>query len=405
MSEVAWRGPGLPPLDPLEVHSGMITGPRRAPLPPPDEPLAATDARGALEELLLPAVSRPPCMVAFSGGRDSSAILSVCAHVARRHGLPAPVPITLRYEDHPRTWESEWQELMLGHLGLSDWQVLTIGTELDVLGPTAREALSRHGLYWPGNAHTTIPMLRAAGAGSLVTGNGGDETFSYLVRRVKPSVRRALRALPPRQAAFYVPLLLLPESVRTRIVYRRGIRLPWLRPGARREVVRRFLAASRAPKGAPLDELRKLHASRFIELGRGVQTAFERDTGARLFEPFLDLRFLEAAAESSPPGGFGSRAEALEAFFGDLMPPEVTRRGTKAMFTEALWGPESRAFAREWKGDGLDAALVDAVELKRVWARPKPDLRSVTPLQAAWLAANPPPAGPFPVPDSNQSRT
>jgi asparagine synthase (glutamine-hydrolysing) len=277
---------------------------------------------------------------------------------------------------------------MLGHLGLSDWQVLTIRSELDALGPTARGALSKHGLYWPGNAHTTIPMLRAAGVGSLVTGNGGDETFSYLVRRVKPSIRRAVRALPPRQAVVYVPLLLLPESARTRLVFRRGIRLPWLRPGARREVVRRFVAASLEPKGTPRDELRKLHASRLIEVGRGVQTRFERDTGAKLFEPFLDLRFLEAAAASTPSGGFASRGAALEAFFGDLMPPEITRRGTKASFTEALWGPDSRAFAEAWDGSGLDSTLVDATELRRAWARPKPDLRSVTPLQAAWLASN-----------------
>jgi asparagine synthase (glutamine-hydrolysing) len=231
-------------------------------------------------------------------------------------------------------------------------------------------------------------MLRAAGVGSLVTGNGGDETFSYLVRRVKPSIRRAVRALPPRQAVVYVPLLLLPESARTRLVFRRGIRLPWLRPGARREVVRRFVAASLEPKGTPLDELRKLHASRLIEIGRGVQTTFERDSGARLFEPFLDIRFLEAAAASTPPGGFASRGAALEAFFGDLMPPEITRRGTKASFTEALWGPDSRAFAEAWDGSGLDSTLVDATELRRAWARPKPDLRSVTPLQAAWLASN-----------------
>ena len=152
----------LPTLDPLEMHSGVIVGDRRSPPEPDLDPLRASDVLGALEELLLPALTRPPCMVAFSGGRDSSVLLAVATHVARRHGLDDPIPLTRRYPDHPRTNEDEWQELTVRHLGLTNWEILQIRSEVEALGPVAREALRRHGLHWPGNAHGMNVFLRAA---------------------------------------------------------------------------------------------------------------------------------------------------------------------------------------------------------------------------------------------------
>jgi hypothetical protein len=48
-------------------------------------------ARGVLEELISPALERPPCVIGFSGGRDSSSLLALATHLARREGLPMPV--------------------------------------------------------------------------------------------------------------------------------------------------------------------------------------------------------------------------------------------------------------------------------------------------------------------------
>ena len=73
-------------------------------------------------------------------------------------------------------------------------------------------------------------------------------------------------------------------------------------------------------------------------------------------------------------------------FFGDLLPLEMTQRTTKAVFTESAWGPDSRDFAKRWDGSGLDPALVDPDLLRRQWQLPKPDMRSATAIQAAWLA-------------------
>src|SRR5687768_13796753 len=54
-------------------------------------------AREALEQAVLVGLMRPPCVVSFSGGRDSSAVLAIAAHVARREGLPLPIPVSLRF--------------------------------------------------------------------------------------------------------------------------------------------------------------------------------------------------------------------------------------------------------------------------------------------------------------------
>lgn len=51
-------------------------------------------ARRHLKEAVLEAVLRSPCVVAFFGGCDLSAILCVPTHVARREGLSDPVPGT-----------------------------------------------------------------------------------------------------------------------------------------------------------------------------------------------------------------------------------------------------------------------------------------------------------------------
>ncbi len=101
-------GPAVPvataasadPLRPtsLEIASCSVTGSHRedatgagAPGPRVPAPPAPT-AREAIERAVLPALQRQPCLVAFSGGRDSSAVLAVAALVARRPGWRSPSP-------------------------------------------------------------------------------------------------------------------------------------------------------------------------------------------------------------------------------------------------------------------------------------------------------------------------
>ena len=378
-------GPGLPPLDDLEIHAGMPLGMRRTPGPElPAEP--DPDPRAALDRLLLDALSAGPCHVAFSGGRDSSVILAAATAVARREGLPDPVPLTERFPHHPMTHETEWQELVVRHLGLQDWVTVEVGDELDALGDLATRLLRRYGPYLPAPAHNMAFVAGKAGSGTLLTGTGGDEIFtSWLYHR--PPVRHVLTARPRRRVPLRLVFHGLPARVRHQVDLRRDTtaRLPWLRPGAQRDAERRLHAGW--PYLRTLDEgLRYMFATRGFELTRAALTTFAADAGVRLVEPFWEPASALSVARASPRRGYRTRDEALEALFADLLPPQVLRRSTKAIFTQAAVGPRTRAFAETWDGRGVDHDLVDAETLRAEWLKPVPDARSRCALQHAWLA-------------------
>jgi hypothetical protein len=365
----------------------MVFGSRRSPvsLAAEDDAPASTPWQ-VLERLLVPALTRTPCLVAFSGGRDSSAVLAAATRVAREHGLDDPVPVTLRYQDHPRTWEDEWQETTIRHLELAEWHKLAISTELDAVGPVAGPLLERHGLFWPPNAHAMTPLLRQTRGGTLVTGNGGDEVFTpWALRRV--SLIRRGRLLPGRHDVVYVGLSLLPERLRVALWrLRRQPRLRWLSPEGLRRVQALWAVRSASFDRSWASALEGLLASRYLELALSVFEAQAHDARAALAHPFLEPAFVRAIGRTTPREGPTSRAAALRRLVGDLLPEVVLTRPTKASFTEVLCGPESRTFASSWDGSGLDARLIDVEALKREWATPRPDFRSITALQAAWLA-------------------
>ncbi|WP_416904082.1 asparagine synthase-related protein [Micromonospora echinospora] len=156
-----------PEAPPRTLHSGPRGGGTE---PRPASPLAA------LEEAVLPALRRPPCLVSFSGGLDSSLVLAVAVRVARRAGLPEPVPATWRFTGAPRADESDWQDRVVAALGCPSWQVLRADDDLDLTGPVARRMLLRHGLLHPANAHLHLPVVELASGGSVLTGAGGDQS-------------------------------------------------------------------------------------------------------------------------------------------------------------------------------------------------------------------------------------
>jgi asparagine synthase (glutamine-hydrolysing) len=340
-----------------------------------------------MEEILLPALQRPPCRVALSGGRDSSAVLAAATEIARRHGLDDPVPLTFRFEDNPRSEETEWQELMVRHLELRDWVTVPIRTEFDVLGPLARDTLLRHGLFWPPNAYTMRRMFEAAGSGSLVTGTGGDEAFGGIVQ---PRIMTTAEVIRLHSLPMAVTVLLvdaLPFAWRMRVQNYKSLRFPWLTRSARREVQRRYVrhAVERRDSGRPPLEI--LDGSRYLELLRGIVSALTRDAGVDLVEPFLDPRFFQAIQSEAPEEGVPNRNAGLVRFFGDLLPAAILERRSKARFTESFWGPDSREFARTWDGSGLDSSLAEPDAIRGHWLRPRPDMRSATAIQAAWLSS------------------
>ena len=101
-------------------------------------------------------------MVSFSGGRDSSAVLAGAVNLARREGLPPPIPVTNVFPDVREADEHQWQQHVVRHLGLTEWVRLEHTDEAHLLGPYAQRVMLRHGLAWPFNVHFHLPLLDAA---------------------------------------------------------------------------------------------------------------------------------------------------------------------------------------------------------------------------------------------------
>jgi asparagine synthase len=374
-------------LEPLELALGLPLG--------ADAPGAMTsggpgDPLAALEAAVLEALRRPPCLVSFSGGRDSSAVLAVAVRVARREGLPDPVPASIRARGAPAAQESRWQELVVRHLGVGDWLRPEFGDELDLVGPVAARALRRHGLLWPFNAHFHIPLLEAARGGSLLTGIGGDELFrsattpraaAVLSGRVRPAAADARRAVA----------YLAPRGARRRWHARRGAERvhPWL-TDAGDEAGRRALGAWEAaePRRLPA-RMAHVRAARYLGIGTASLERLARDSGAAIHHPLLEEAVWAAVARSAPAGGHLGRTRAMTAVFGPLLPDELLARKDKASFDEVFFHDHSRAFAERWSGAGAPAGLVDAGALREHWRGELPRAQSFSLLQAAWLSSEP----------------
>jgi asparagine synthetase B (glutamine-hydrolysing) len=374
-------------LAPLEVATGLVLGidPKLELL---DRNENTTDSPlRAFENAVLPALCRPPCLVSFSGGRDSSAVLATATTTARRNGIPLPIPATNVFPRAAATDESKWQERVVSHLGLDDWVRLEHEDELDCVGPVATDVLRRHGLVFPFNAHFHVPLLRLAAGGSLLTGIGGDEALSpsswsravdVLQRRVRPQPRDILR----------VGFALSPQIVRRRILRRRqlGPAYPWLKPTARREFTSAWVAQAATEPLGWIDHIDWVRRLRYLRVGLAGLRLLAGDDDVQISHPFLDRGFANALAAMPRQERFSSRTAAMQALFGTLLPREILERSSKTGFDEAFWAKPSRTFAAGWDGRGVDEQLVDLEALAREWTSPEPDPRSFLLAQSAWLA-------------------
>jgi len=370
---------------PLEVATGWAYGLE------PDRPLPETSAapREALDDAIRPALQAGRCYVAFSGGRDSSAVLAAAAALARREDLPLPIPVTTIYPDLPDTDESEWQQLVVGHLGLPDWIRLEFRSgESDLLGPAARRALKAHGPVWPPALQTQGAMYEHLEEGSLLTGEGGDAVFG--MQRVTPLTVMRRRRRFDRLVVTEAFKGVLPRPVRRVVIGRRernGLARPWLRPSALEQHARLMTAD---------DVERPLRYDRgtwFLSRQRfwGVAGTNQRETaaeyGLRTADPLLDPGFLAALARRGGGWGFTGRTAVMRALFSDVLPPEVLARRTKAAFNRAVTGPGTLEFAESWDGSGVDPDLVDPEVLRALWLSDSPTMPTGMLLHSAWLAS------------------
>jgi asparagine synthetase B (glutamine-hydrolysing) len=383
------------PLTPLGIAAGLVLAPR-GPLPALPSPPPGTTPRAALERAILPALRRSPCLVSFSGGRDSSAVLAAAVAVARREGLPDPVPVTHRFPSASGTDEAAWQEQVVAHLGLDDWVRIELASELDAIGPVATAVIERHGLLWPCNTYFHEPIFEAAAGGSVLTGIGGDEALSDSSwARVRDVLHGRARPVP--RDVRRVGFALAPAAVKREYVLRRLPDLfPWLRPEARREVERWVAADAVAEPLRWEHRYRHLLGSPTLQHGLAGLAGLAAGHDVAIAHPLHDPLFLATLAALPPARRHRSRSQAMTDLVGDLLPAEVLRRSTKAHFAQVLWGDASRALAAQWDGEGVDPELVDVDRLRALWSQPEPDTQTITLLQSVWMrarsAASPPPA-------------
>lgn len=373
-----------PGFTPLEAAAGFAIGTAAG---GPGRPFRGADPRRALEQATIAALQCPPCAVSFSGGRDSSLLLAVAARVAAREGLDAPIAVTLRYPQAPASEEARWQERVVAHLGVADWERIELTDELDCVGPVAREQVLRERApLFPANAHSVAPVAARARGGTVLMGIGGDELIG-LPRWSNLNGLLARRRAPEGRDVLRIAAASLPAAVRGGIdSLRHGLpdELAWLRPAARRRLAR---ALARVPDEPIRCDRAILHAAhaRYLELGVATIARIARAHGAELAVPLLDPDFVAAWSSASGRHGWSSRTAAMGALAADLLPGDVLARGSKANFSDAFFTTLTRGFAADWTGAGVDAELVDPERLRAIWLRPRPDFRSALLLQAAWL--------------------
>jgi asparagine synthase (glutamine-hydrolysing) len=352
-----------------------------------DLPSSAGTPREVLAEVMGEALCRTPCAVSFSGGRDSSAVLAVATEVARRQGFPDPVPVTLRFPGVASTEESQWQELVVRHLRLREWEQIPIDDELDLLGLVAQRGLREHGLLWPPNVHVHVPMLERARGGCLLTGFDGDGLLGDW-RWSRPWALLRGRARPWPRDLLRFGLALAPRRLRSRWMRPTLVQVvPWLRDEARAEFVERVRAdAVREPRRWDR-RIGYYRSRRYVRVTVRSLGLLAASRGLEVRHPLLDDRVLAALAVDGGATGYGDRTAATARLFGDLLPAELIARRGKAEFGRALWKPAALAFAAGWDGSGLDDELVDPERVRQAWRQPNPLFGSNTLLQLAWLRA------------------
>lgn len=384
---VAWSGgPNPLGLTDLEVATGDVGGLLPVgPLPVTDlDPLAALEA----EAVRLLTLAKGRCVVGFSGGRDSSALLAVLLRVARRDGFDDPVAVTARWPGAADTDETAWQEHVAGELGVRAWEIVAPGTDVELLGELATGLLRRHGLLWPPPLAGLVPMAEVAAGGVLVTGEGGDNVLGgWKMGPVWEQVRRGRNL---RRLWRSVVDVGLPGALRRRrALSRADCHQDWLTEPARRA----YLATSAAEEvafapGSWPAYLARVHAERSVGLMLHSLSVLCGERGGTYAAPLLAPTFLAALARAGGRLGLGDRTAAMHAVFGADLSPTVTSRVSKATFGSVFWGPRTRQFVAEWDGTGLPAGLVDADALRAAWSTDVPVYHAALPLHAVWLSCN-----------------
>jgi hypothetical protein len=329
---------------------------------------------------------RGPCFMPFSGGGESSMWLATATRYARRNGHGDPIPLTLRYPGLATAEELHVQERVVSHLALSDWVRVEPDADLDLVGPVARATLARTGLIWPANAFVMTPLVEAARDGVFVFITGLGDFFAWWRWGPLMSVLERRRR-PGKRELSLLAAAVTPAYLRVAAARRRGVPppMPWLRPAAEREAMA-LLRRRQAEVPRRYDRAVSAQVThRCFHAAANSLGAIGEIVGTPVEQPLRRPGVVEAMAGAGGWRGFeGVKAMAL-AMCGDLLPADLltARRGPD--LTRVFFGEPSREFAAEWTGTGLDQSVIDTDALRRNWLSDRPDPRTASLLQHAWL--------------------
>jgi hypothetical protein len=361
----------------------------------PRAPLAAS-----LEEVCArvwsPSFGRGPCYVPFSGGAESSMWLATATRYARRNGHDDPVPLTLRYPGLASTEELSVQERVVAHLRLADWEQIEPEGSLDLVGPVAAATLARTGPLWPPNAYLMSPLVEAARGGVFVFVTGIDDFFSWwpwgrLVRVLERHRR------PGKADLAMLATALMPTALRVRAARGRRVRpLPWLRAAAEHEALA-LLRRRQAEVPLRFDRATMMQVThRCFGAAAGSLGAIGDEFGTYIDQPLRRPGVVESFAGWGGRRGFRGSTAMLRQMCGDVLPADLLAPRPGPDLTRVFFDDESREFAINWSGAGLDESVVDAEALRRSWLSDRPDPRTACLLQYAWLTENAPVARSMP---------
>lgn len=371
-----------------EVCVSILFGPDPA-VAAMDLRAAAPSARPVIEAMLERELRRGPVWVAFSGGRDSSALLAIAVAVARREGLPLPVPATLVFPGVAATEEEEWQRLVLEHLGLPEhaWVRVTPGTDLDLLGPYAQRVLEHSGVVLPSNAHALLPILDQLGdAGTLVTGGGGDDLMEGRPQRVSSALRSRVRLSRDELPAAVINDL--PRPLLRRAAARRSFMaaLHWITPALRARLLALEIA-DRAAFPIRFDRLlQRAWQDRYFQMAGEAYAWVPMPAEVRVLQPFHEHGVVAAFARTWGARYPGGREHSLEGLVGDLLPRRALTRASKAEFVDVFVTDRTRDWVASWDGSGVDPERVHLDRLRAEWSSAMPHYCTFALLHQAWLS-------------------
>jgi hypothetical protein len=344
---------------------------------------------------------RGPCYLPFSGGRESTMWLATATRSARRNGHDDPVPITLRYPGLATAEELRVQERVVAHLGLADWERIELEESLDLIGPVARDTLTRTGPIWPPHAYMMAPLIEAARDGVFVFMTGLGDLFSWWRWGPLAGVLERHRRPGTRDLAL-LGAALMPASLRARAARRHGVppAMPWLRPAAERDALARL---RRRHAEVPLRFDRAVATQvthRCFDGAAGTFAALGEAFGTDVEQPLRRAGVAESFAGAGGPRGFRSLGEMLRRMSGELVPADVLTPRPTPDLTRLFFDDASKEFAANWTGAGLDESVVDVVALRQIWLSDKPDPRTACLLQYAWLTEQASGTGTLPTDDA-----